>query len=459
MTEIETFDIVVLGGGKGGKTLAMDRAKAGDKVAVVERGLIGGSCINIACIPTKALVKSARVADMVAHAGAFGTRVESSSTDMAAVRARTASVVSGMVEINWQAFRASGLELVLGWGRFVAPRVIEAASDEGMRRLTADRIYLDLGTKATIPPVPGLAESMPLTHVEALALDRLPAKLVILGGGYIGMEMAQAFRRFGSAVTIVEQGSQLASREDPDAAAAVRSLFEAEGIEIILDAHGPTVEGRSGDQVRIRLADGRSIEGSDLLVAAGRTPMTDGIGLDIAGVQRDDRGFIRVDERLQTTAAGIWALGEAAGSPMFTHVALDDYRVIKSGLTGGNRTTAKRLIPYCVFIDPEFARVGLDEKSARREGITYRLAKLPMDAVPRARTLSEHTGFMKALVAADNDHILGFSMLGAEAGEVMTVVQMTMLGNLPFTALRDGIIAHPTLAEGLNMLFATVAAV
>jgi pyruvate/2-oxoglutarate dehydrogenase complex dihydrolipoamide dehydrogenase (E3) component len=338
----------------------------------------------------------------------------------------------------------------------VAPRVIEVATADGARRITGERIYLNLGTRAAIPPVEGLREAAPLTHVEALRLDERPSRLLVIGGGYIGMEMAQAFRRLGSEVVVIEAGPHLAAREDDDAAAAIESLFTEDGIGLAKNARISHVTGRSGESVTVALADGASFTGSHLLVAAGREPMTRDIGLELAGVTLDARGFIVTDEHLRTTAPDIWALGEVAGSPMFTHVSLDDFRVAKSGITGGTRTTSGRLIPYSVFIDPEFARVGLSERDARQAGVAYRLAKLPMDVVPRARTLSERKGFMKALISADDDRILGFAMLGANAGEVVAVVQMTMLGNLPFTALRDGILAHPTIAEGLNMLFAKV---
>ena len=456
MDAVERYDILILGGGKAGKTLAMDQAKAGKRVAVVEAGMIGGSCINIACIPTKALVRSAQVAHLTRRAVEFGVvQPDEPAIDMHRVAARTAEVVAGMVEVNAKAFAASGFELVLGWGRFIEPRVIEVAAEGGTRRLTGERIYLNLGTRAAIPPVPGLREAVPLTHVEALKLDVLPAHLLVVGGGYIGMEMAQAFRHLGAEVTIIEHGPQLAGREDIDVASAIRDLFLADGIHLTLEARTAGVTGRSGETVAVRLDDGRSLTGSHILVAAGREPMTRDIGLDIAGVTLDARGFIEVDERLATSAPGIWALGEVAGSPMFTHVALDDYRVAKSGIVGGDRTTLGRLVPYSVFIEPEFARVGLSEREAGQGGIPYRLARLAMDAVPRARTLSERTGFMKALVG-DDDRILGFAMLGAQAGEVVATVQMAMLGGLPYTALRDGILAHPTLAEGLNLLFATV---
>ncbi len=369
---VEHYDILVLGGGKAGKTLAMDQATAGKNVAMIEAGMIGGSCINIACIPTKALVRSAQVVELVRRSEAFGVVRDEAAVevDMRRVAARTADVVAGMVEYNRQAFKASGFELVLGWGRFVAPRTIEVATESGTRRLTGERIYLDLGTRAALPPINGLIEAAPLTHVEALTLDVLPTTLLVIGGGYIGMEMAQAFRHLGSKVVVIEGGRQLAAREDSDVAAAIQSLFTDDGIELALDARIAEVTGRSGDAVTIRLDDGRAFSGSHLLVAAGRQPMTAEIGLELAGVDLDARGFIKVEERLQTSAPGIWALGEVAGSPMFTHVSLDDYRVAKSGITGGTRTTTGRLIPYCVFIDPEFARVGLSEKDPGRPGST-----------------------------------------------------------------------------------------
>jgi probable pyridine nucleotide-disulfide oxidoreductase len=456
VSNVENYDILVFGGGKAGKTLAMDQAKAGKRVAVIEQGMIGGSCINIACIPTKALVRSAQIAALARRAEEFGlVRTEPVSVDMGGVAARTAEVVAGMVEYNRQAFLASGFELVLGWGRFMQPRVIEVAAEGGLRRLTGERIYLNLGTKAAIPPIPGLREAEPLTHVEALTLNVLPSRLLVVGGGYVGMELSHAFRLLGSEVVVIERGRQLAPRED-DFAAAIATQFAEDGLELAFEARITEVAGRSGEEVTVRLADGRSFAGSHLLVAAGRRPMTAGIGLEIAGVDLDARGFIRVDGFLQTSAPDIWAMGEVAGSPMFTHVSLDDYRVAKSGIVGGARTTAGRMVPYCVFIEPEFARVGLSEMEAHDHNISYRLATLPMDVVPRARTLSERKGFMKALVAVDSDDILGFAVLGAQAGEVMAVVQMAMMGGLPFTALRDGILAHPTLAEGLNMLFASV---
>lgn len=458
MTQIEKFDILILGGGKAGKTLGMDLAKAGKSVAVVEAGMIGGSCINVACIPSKTFIRSAEVAHALKGLAEFGAQADKVFTSLDVVKNRTAAVVSEMVATNQAGFDASGLQLVIGWGKFVAPKTIEVQTADGIRSLAGDRVFINLGTKAVVPNIPGLAAADPITHVEALQLGDLPSKLVVIGGGYIGMELGQAFRRFGSEVTIIDRGSVLAPREDPDVSDAVLKVLEREGIEVVLGSEIVNVSGKSGQSVTVTTADGRSFEGSHILVASGRQPRTADIGLELAGVELDSKGFIKVDEQLRTTATDTWAMGEVAGTPMFTHASLDDYRIVKSALSGGGRKTSGRLVPYCVFIDPEFARVGLNETEAKRRGIPYRTAKLPMDAVPRARTLSKRTGFMKALVAAGGDQILGFSMLGVTAGEVMSVVQMAMLGELPYTALRDGILAHPTIAEGLNMLFSNVSA-
>ncbi|MGN6123211.1 MAG: FAD-dependent oxidoreductase [Sphingomonas oligoaromativorans] len=450
--EAEAFDLIVFGGGKAGKTLAMDQAKAGKRVAMVERGLIGGSCINVACIPSKALIRSAELHALAGDGSAYGSPAEV-GLDMAAVAGRTAAVVAEMVATNRKGFEASGLDLVLGWGKFVAPRVIEVATDAGPRRLTAPAIYLNLGTVADVPAIPGLAAAEPMTHVEALRLETLPDRLIVLGGGYIGLELGQAFRKLGAEVLIIEQGPQIAAREDTDIAEAMTTALRGDGIGFAVSAKVTEVSGLSGEQVTVTFEDGSCHSGSHLLVAAGRRPMTSGIGLELAGVELDARGLVKTDPQLRTTAEGIWALGEIAGTPMFTHASLDDYRVIKSRMTGGDRTTTGRMIPYCVFIDPELARVGLNEKEAAKLGIAYRRVTLPMDVVPRARTLGERKGFMKALIG-DDDRILGFAMLGAQAGEVMTAVHMAMLGGLPYTTVRDAIIAHPTLAEGLGMLFA-----
>jgi pyruvate/2-oxoglutarate dehydrogenase complex dihydrolipoamide dehydrogenase (E3) component len=460
LSETVHVENVVLGGGEAGKYIAWELAQRGRPVVVIERGLVGGSCPNIACLPSKNVIRSAKVADLVQRAASYGMQTEAATVDMAGVRRRKRQMVEGLIAIHQNKFAAPNLEFLLAEGILVRPRTVEARfPDGGRRRFVAERLFLNLGTHATIPSVPGLAEAAPLTHVEALELDRLPSHLIVLGGGYVGVELAQAFRRFGSRVTVVEFGKQLLGREDADVAAAVHAIFEADGIDVVLAAETEVVEGRSGSRVRLHVktaAGKRTIEGSDVLVAAGRTPNTREIGLEQAGIELDARGFVKVDDRLQTTAPGVWAMGECAGSPQFTHVAYDDFRVVRDNLAGKERSTRDRLVPYCAFIDPELARVGIDETTATRHQIPVRVSRLPMTSVLRARAIGETRGFMKILIDGKSDRILGFTMLGADAGEVLAVVQTAMLGGLPYTTLRDAILTHPTMAEGLNVLLASI---
>jgi pyruvate/2-oxoglutarate dehydrogenase complex dihydrolipoamide dehydrogenase (E3) component len=361
---------------------------------------------------------------LVHHAANFGAMTGSVATDMAKVRQRKRNMVEGMIAMTLQQYNASGAELIMGAGNFAAPKTLEVRlNDGGTRVLVGDQVFLNIGTHAAIPIVPGLDTAGPLTNIEALELDYVPQHLIVLGGGYVALEMGQAYRRFGSRVTIIEHGPQLAGREDPDVADEMRRILSAEGIDILVAAETRRVQGRSGGDVSlvVRTSSGeQTIEGSDILVAAGRSPNTAGIGLEAAGVELDGRGYIKVNERLETSAPGVWAIGECAGSPQFTHVSFDDFRIIRDNLAGANRTTRDRLIPYCMFTDPPLARVGLSEGEAQRQGIEARVAKLPMSAVLRTHTIDERRGFMKALVAARDGHILGFTMIGAEAGEVMS---------------------------------------
>ena len=462
MSQAEHVEMLVLGSGEGGKFLAWHMAKSGHRTVVVERKLIGGSCPNTNCLPSKNEIWSAKVADLVHHADRFGIMTGSAATDMKRVLARKRDMVDGLIAMHLDRYKASGAELIMGTGRFIAPKTIEVKlNGGGTRVLAGDRVALNLGTHATIPDIPGLAEAEPLTNIETLELDRLPDHLIVLGGGYVGLELAQAYRRFGSRVSIVEAGPQIAGREDPDVAGAILEMLHDDGIEVHLGTKVLRARGQSGQTVSLQMrtpAGDQTVEGSDLLVAAGRTPNTDGIGLDLAGVVLDDRGYIAVNDRLETSAPDVWAIGEAAGSPQFTHVSFDDFRIISANLGGGNRTKRDRLVPYCMFTDPPLARVGLSEDEAQRQGIAVRVAKLPIAAVLRSRTISETRGFMKALVEAGGDRILGFTMIGAEAGEVMAVVQTAMLAGMPYTGLRDAIIAHPTMAEGLGALFSNVPA-
>ena len=462
-SDAEEFDVVILGGGTGSTLAAWTFASEGQSVAVVDRKYIGGSCPNIACLPSKNVIHSAKVVDYVRRRDEFGIDAGGGNftIDMAKVRARKRKMVSGLNQMYLDNYQQTGAELIFGSGRFTAPRTVEVSlRDGGTRRLRGKNVIVSTGTHAAIAPVPGLAECQPLTHIEALELDRVPEHLLIVGGGYIGVELSQAIRRFGSKVTIIDTNERLMQREDEDVCEALSSLLRDEGIDIVLGAHLKKVSGRSGQSVQIVIEQKgveKTLEGSDVLVATGRIPNTAGLGLELAGIEVTDRGFLKVNERLQTTAPGVWAIGEVAGSPLFTHISVDDFRVVHANVTGGNRVTTGRQVPYCLFTDPELARVGLSEREARAKGISYRLFKVPMDADLRARTLSETRGFLKALVDADSDRILGFTAFGVGAGEIMASVQVAMIAGLPYTALRDAVLTHPTLVEGLIPLFSSEA--
>ena len=334
-----------------------------------------------------------------------------------------------------------------------------ALRDGGERTLTAERVFVNVGTHATIPNIPGLADAKPMTHIEALDLERVSEHLIVLGGGYVGLEFAQAMRRFGSRVTLIARGPQLAPKEDADVAQAILELFRDEGIDVLLRTQVLNVRGISGERIHLQVqGEGgtRTVEGTDILAALGRTPNTQGIGLEKAGIDVTELGHIRVNDRLATTAPNVWAVGECAGSPYFTHVSEDDFRIVHANLNGGNRSTRDRLIPYCVFTDPPLGRVGVNESQARANNIAYRVASLPMEAVLRTRTLSETRGFMKVIIDAHSDRILGFAAFGPEAGELMSNVQVAMLAQQPYTLLRDAVFTHPTMTEGLGPLFARV---
>jgi pyruvate/2-oxoglutarate dehydrogenase complex dihydrolipoamide dehydrogenase (E3) component len=456
MSHPEEYDLVILGSGAAGKLLAWTLASQGKRTTVIERRYIGGACPNIACLPSKNIIHSAKVAGYFGRAAEFGITPGDWKVEMAAVRDRKRKMVDGLVALHLEKYRQSGAELVMGHGRFVAPKTIEVALNAGgTRTLRGQTVVIDTGSRARIDGTPGLADARPLTHIEALDLDQVPEHLIVLGGGYVGLELAQAFRRFGSRVTVVERNSALIHREDPDVTEAIERLFRDEGIEVLTRTAITRVEGRSGQSVRLRAERG-TIEGTHLLVAGGRTPNTDGMGLEKTGVETDERGHIKVTERLQTTAKDVWAVGDCAGSPYFTHIGEDDFRVVLANLTGGDRVTTGRQVPFCLFTDPELARVGLSEREARERGVGYRMARVPMEAVFRAQTISETRGFLKVLIEEKGDRILGFTAFGAEAGEVMAVVQVAMLAGLPNTALRGAVLTHPTMAEGLAVLFSSV---
>jgi pyruvate/2-oxoglutarate dehydrogenase complex dihydrolipoamide dehydrogenase (E3) component len=457
MSQPEHYDVLILGSGGGGKLTAWHNGGSGRRVAVVERKWIGGSCPNVACLPSKNEIHSAEAAHFARNGAEFGVMTGPVKVDMAKVRQRKRDMVDRLIAAHLKNYKESGAELVMGSGRFAAPKTLEVSlNDGGTRTLTGAQVFINVGTHAAVPNVPGLVAARPMTHIEVLELDILPAHLIVIGGGYSGLELAQAYRRFGAEVTVVEAAPQLMGREDADASHEIRRILADEGIHIHVPAELLKVSGLSGDEVSIalRTSDGeQTIEGSHILVAAGRIPNTAGIGLDIAGVELADRGFVKVNERLETTAPDVWALGDCAGSPMFTHISEDDFRIVRDNLSGGSRSTRDRLIPYCMFTDPPLAHVGLSEREAERQGVKARVAKLPMKAVLRAQATGQTEGFMKALVGEADDRVLGFTMIGAEAGEVVAVVQTAMMAGLPYTRLRDADFTHPTFSEGLNFLF------
>ncbi len=459
MSEPEDYDLVVLGSGEAGKYIAWTQAALGQRAAVIERKYVGGSCPNIACLPSKNVIHSAKVASLFQRRAEFGISATDVQIDMEAVRSRKRTMVDGLVQMHLEKYQKSGTELIMGNGTFVAPKTIEVTQpDGGTRQLRGKNVVISTGSRARVDDIPGLAAAKPLTHIGALELDEIPEHLIVLGGGYIGLEIAQAMRRFGSRVTIVERNNALIHREDHDVTEAIGDLFREEGIEVSTGTSIDRVEGVSGSGVKLHVVRAGSelvLEGSHLLAAAGRTPNTDSIGLNLAGVETTRQGHIKVNDMLQTTASGVWAVGDCAGSPYFTHIAFDDFRIVRDNLAGGNRVTTGRQVPYCLFTDPELAHIGLSEKEANQQGIAYRVAKIPMTAALRTRTLSETRGFMKALIGSDN-HILGFTAFGVEAGEVMAVVQVAMTAGLPYTSLRDAIFTHPTVAEGLVSLFSSV---
>jgi pyruvate/2-oxoglutarate dehydrogenase complex dihydrolipoamide dehydrogenase (E3) component len=467
MNATEKYDVIVFGGGTAGKVMAWTMAKEGRRTAVVDRKYVGGACPNVACLPSKNVIHSAKVASLVGRHREFGIETGPIKIDMAGVYARKRQMVDDIVQVHLDKYHSNGDELIFGEGKFVGdgtfvgPRTLHVSLRDsgGESTLTADRVFVNLGTHATIPDLPGLREAKPMTHIEALDLQRRPEHLIVLGGGYVGLELSQALRRLGSRVTVIERGSQVASNEDADVSQAILQLFRDEGIDVLLGTHVLGVDGISGEHVSLQLQSGngiRTVEGSDILVAIGRTPNTTGIGLDKAGIEVTEKGHIRVNDRLETTAPNVWAMGECAGSPYFTHVSEDDANIILENLNGGHRSTTDRLVPYCVFIDPELARVGLNQTQARERGVAYRVATVPFDSAWRTWTISERRGFMTTLIDAHSDRILGFTAFGPEAGELMGTVQLAMLAGVPYTILRDAVFAHPTMTEGLKALFMAV---
>ena len=456
---VEQFDDVVLGGGKGGKSLAMALANAGRTVALIETGQIGGTCINVACIPTKTMVASAKLVELARRADDYGVDLDLPPVELAPVIERKRRVVAAMVDTHWTLFTTTAnMTFLLGRGAFVGDRTIEVAMADGSTRtVRGERVYINTGSHTTIPPIPGLDTVDYLTSTSVMELQELPARLAIVGAGYIALEFAQVFRRLGAAVTVIQRGSRFLPQEDPDIAGAVRAILAEDGVEFLEDAD-PTAVAPAGDGIAISYVSGGqrgSLACSHVLVAVGRTPNTAGLGLEAAGVKVDKRGGIVVDERLQTSAENVFAVGDCNGGPLFTHVSWDDYRILLANvLHGAGRSTAGRLVPYTLFIDPELGRVGLTEDQARAAGHDVAVASLPAAKVPRANTAGETRGLLKAVVDRGSGQILGCSLLCHSAGEVMSVLQMAMIGKVAYPQVRDTIFTHPTMAESLNLLFA-----
>lgn len=452
------YDAIVIGAGQAGGPLSTALAQAGRKTAIIEREHVGGTCINEGCTPTKTMIASARVAYLAQRSVDYGVHTGAISVDLAKVRQRKRDIVDSFRTGSQQRIEAAdGVDLIFGAARFTGDKALTVQLNSGdSRELTADLIFINTGAGPVKPPIPGLDQVPTLDYVSIMELDHLPEHLLILGGGYIGLEFGQMFRRFGSAVTIVQRGPQLLAREDADVAEAVAKILREDGIDVLLQMDAVRAEQRDGSiRLLVKNQDGeRALTGSHLLVAAGRTPHTKQLDPQAAGVAVDKHGFVPVNERLETNVSGIYALGDVNGGPAFTHISYDDFRIIRTNvIEGGQATTKDRLVPYTVFTDPQLGRVGLSEQEAREQGRNIKVAKMGMDSVARALEVDEPRGFMKAIVAADTQQILGCAVLGIEGGEIMSMLQIAMWGKLPYTALRDGVFAHPTLAEALNNLF------
>lgn len=458
MSASEHFDAVVIGSGQAGTPLCQALANAGMRTAVAEREHVGGTCVNEGCTPTKTMVASGRVAYLARRGAEYGVQTGNIAIDMKRVRERKRAIVDsfrngsqGRIE------KTPNLALIFGEARFIGPKSIEVLARDGSKReLTGERFFINAGCRPSVPKLEGLASVPFLNSTSIMELDVVPEHLLVLGGGYIGLEFGQMFRRFGSRVTIVQSGGQLLGREDADVASAVLEILKEDGMEVLLNANATRVSGTAGKiQLDVNASgETKGVEGSHLLVATGRVPNSGALNPGAAGIQTDAKGFIKVNDKLETSAKGIYALGDVKGGPAFTHISYDDFRIIRANIIEkGNASIAGRLVPYTVFIDPQLGRVGMTEGEAREKGYKIRVAKMPMNYVARALEMDESRGFMKVIVDSVSGQMLGAAVLGIEGGEIMSQLQIAMMGKLPYTALRDGIFAHPTLSEALNNLF------
>jgi pyruvate/2-oxoglutarate dehydrogenase complex dihydrolipoamide dehydrogenase (E3) component len=456
------YDAIILGSGQGGTPLSKALANAGWRTALVERKYVGGTCVNTGCTPTKTMVASARVAYLSGRAEEFGVLAKMSGVKMERVRQRKNDIVLQSRNNNEKTLlNTKNLDLIYGQARFTGPKSIFVKKNNGESiSLTADKIFIDTGTRATMPSIAGFDQVRSLKNVldnaSIMELDRVPEHLLVLGGGYIGLEFAQIFRRFGSRVTIVQSDAQLLPHEDADIVAEVTKILREDGIEVLLDSKTTQV---SGDQngITLEIHQGRKqrrVEGTHLLVAVGRTPNTEDLDLPAAGIATDDSGFLRVNAYLETNVVGVYGIGDVKGGPAFTHISYDDFRILRANLLENKHVSIEgRMLPYTIFIDPQLGRIGLTEKEAREQGKKIRVAKMPMTSVARTREFGEMRGLMKIIVDAQSDQILGAAILGMEGGELAAMVQLAMMGELPYPVLQEGIFAHPTLSESLNVIF------
>ena len=459
MSQTTHYDAIIIGAGQSGGPLSTALANAGWKTAIIERVHVGGTCINEGCTPTKTMVASARVAYLARRGAEYGVHTGPISIDMTKVRQRKRDIVDSFRNGSQSRIEnTKGVDLLMGEAHFTGPKAVEVVFHDGERRqLTADTIFINAGARPSKPALPGIEDVPTLDSTSIMELDSVPDHLLVIGGGYIGLEFGQMFRRFGSQVTIIQRGPMLLAREDADVAHEVANILLEDGVEVLLETKPLRVE-RSADgfiHLTAQTAEKeRVLSGSHLLLAAGRIPNTDWLNLEATGVATDKKGFIHVNERLETNVPGIYALGDIKGGPAFTHISYDDYRILRTNLIEqGNATITNRLVPYTVFIDPQLGRVGLTENEAREQKRNIKIAKMPMNYVARALEVDESRGFMKAIVDADTNQILGCAILGIEGGELMAMLEIAMMGHLPYTVLREAIFAHPTLAESFNNLF------
>ena len=452
------FDAIVIGSGQGGTPLCQALAGAGMRTALVEREHVGGTCINEGCTPTKTMVASARVAYLARRGADYGVHTGELTIDLTKVRERKRAIVDSFRNGSQSRIeKTRNLQLLFGDAEFIGPKTIRVRKkDGGELALAAKQIFINAGCRPLVPKIAGLDDVPYLNSTSIMELDAVPKHLLIVGGGYIGLEFGQMFRRFGSRVTVVQSGAQLLSGEDPDIADAVLQILRDEGIDVILNSKAARV-GKIASDIELTVENSgklQTLSGTHLLVAVGRVSNADSLNTTAAGIATDKHGYVQVNERLETSAPGIFALGDIKGGPAFTHISYDDFRIIRTNvIEKGNASIAGRLLPYTVFIDPQLGRIAMSETEARKTGRKIRVAKMPMSYVARALELGESRGFMKVIVDADSSQMLGAAVLGIEGGEIMSQIQLALMGKLPYTVLKDAVFAHPTLAESLNNLF------